>query len=160
MRWDLIEKFEVLRKGCYSRATKSFTGSEDFFSEHFPSRPLVPETLLIEMIAQTGGVLLGVGIRFEKEVILAKIREAKFPRQVRPPCQFLVEATIEEEREEGAWIAGTVKLDGQVVAEAKILLITIEALDQGRKRQVVFNENFLKHYRILEIVKMSEEAPL
>ena len=112
------------------------------------------------MIAQTGGVLLGVGIRFEKEVILAKIREAKFPRQVRPPCQFLVEATIEEEREEGAWIAGTVKLDGQVVAEAKILLITIEALDQGRKRQVVFNENFLKHYRILEIVKMSEEAPL
>ena len=157
MRWDLIEHFEVLKKGHYSRARKSFTGEEDFFKDHFPGRPLVPETLLVEMIAQAGGVLFGVGINFEKEVILAKISEARFLREVPPPCQLLVEATIEKEREEGAWISGTVNLGGDLVAEAKILLITIETLGEDRRKQIVFNENFLKHYDILNVVKMSEE---
>ncbi len=118
---------------------------------------MVPETLLVEMIAQTGGVLFGVGINFEKEVILAKISEARFLREISPPCRLLVEATIEKEREEGAWISGTVKLGGELVAEAKILLITVETLGEDHQKQVVFNENFLRHYDILNVVKMSEE---
>ncbi len=157
MRWDLIEHFDVLKKGHYSRARKSFTGEEDFFKDHFPGRPLVPETLLVEMIAQTGGVLFGVGINFEREVILAKIGEARFFREIPPPCQFLVEATIEEEREEGALITGTVKLGDAVVAEAKILLITIDGLGEGNQKQIVFNENFFKHYDILNVIKTSQE---
>ena len=160
MRWDLIESFEVLKKGSYSRARKSFSGREGFFRDHFPGKPLVPETLMIEMIAQTGGVLLGVGINFEKEVILAKIGQAKFHRAVRPPCQFLIEATIDGEREEGAWILGTVKSDGKLIAEASILLVTIDSLENGHKKRIVFNEDFLKHYDILNVVKMSEEKSL
>ena len=157
MRWDLIESFEVLKKGSYSRARKSFSGTEDFFRDHFPGKPLVPETLMIEMIAQAGGVLLGVGINFEKEVILAKIGQARFYRTVRPPCQLLVEATIEAEREEGAWISGTVKLENELVAEAGAFLVTIDFLDNGDRKKIVFNEDFLKHYDILNVVRMSEE---
>ena len=101
----------------------------------------------------------GVGINWEKKVILPKISDARFFREIPPPCQLLVEATIEKEREEGAWISGTVKLGGDLVAEAKILLITIETLGEDHRKQVVFNENFLKHSDILNVVKMSEEKP-
>ncbi|OIO37069.1 MAG: hypothetical protein AUJ72_05305 [Candidatus Omnitrophica bacterium CG1_02_46_14] len=155
MRWDLIEKFEVLKKGEVASAVKSFTGFEDFFSENFPGNPLVPEPLFIEMIAQAGGVLFGLGLDFKKEVILAKILEANFFQSVKPPCQFLIEARVDDEREEGAWISGTVKLGEKIVAEASILLVTIDSLE-GNKTQVVFNENFLKHYDIYHIAKVSE----
>jgi 3-hydroxyacyl-[acyl-carrier-protein] dehydratase len=155
MRWDLIEKFEVIKKGEVALAVKGFTGSEDFFSEHFPGNPLVPEPLFIEMIAQTGGVLFGLGLDFKKEVILAKIMEANFFQTVKPPCRFSIEARIDDEREEGAWISGTVKLGEETVAEASILLVSIDSLEKN-KTKIVFNDQFLKHYDIYRIAKASE----
>src|SRR6185295_8092778 len=103
MRWDLIDKFEILKKGQYVRAFKHFSGREDFFAENFPGNPSVPEPLFIEMIAQTSGVLFGFGFDFKKEVILAKILTAEFFSAVKPPCRLEVEARINDEREEGAW---------------------------------------------------------
>lgn len=109
---------------------------------------------MIEMIAQTGGVLLGLGVDFKKEVILTKIASARFSRPVAPPCQFEIETQIEDAREEGAWIAGVVRLGNEVVAEAKILLVTMENLD-GRKN-IVFSDTFLKHFDVYRIAKNSE----
>jgi len=111
---------------------------------------------MIEMIAQVGGVLFGLGIDFKKEVILAKIEAARFERAVAPPCEFVVEAKIEEEREEGAWVSGTVKLDGQTIATARILLVTIDSLTDSPGKKIVFNDRFLKHYDIYRVAKQSE----
>ncbi len=154
MRWHLIDKFEVLKKGGFSRAVKTFTGEEDFFKEHFEGMPMVPETLFIEMVAQAGGVLLGLDQDFQKEVILAKIDHARFGPAVVPPCTLAIEALIEEQREEGAWITGRVLCRGTLAAQIKILLITLDALEGGKN--IVFNDNFLKHFRVYEIAKMSE----
>ena len=155
MRWDLIEKFEILKKGEYAAAVKSFTGREDFFSEHFPGHPLVPEPLFVEMIAQAGGVLFGLGLDFKKEVILAKILNASFFRAVRPPCSFWVEVRIDEEREEGAWISGFVKQGDETIAKASILLVTIDSLEANKKK-IVFNDDFLEHFDVYNVAKASE----
>ncbi len=156
MRWDLIEKFDAIKKGEYALAGKGFTGCEDFFAEHFPGNPLVPEPLFVEMIAQAGGVLFGLGLDFKKEVILAKILDANFFRPVKPPCQFLIEARIDDEREEGAWISGSVKLGDETIAEASILLVTIDSLEKNKKK-IVFNDHFLRHFDIYHVAEISEE---
>ena len=155
MRWDLIEKFEILKRGEVAKAFRNFTGREDFLSEHFPGNPLIPEPLFVEMIAQAGGVLFGLGLDFKKEVILAKIAKAGFFRPVKPPCHLGVEARIEEEREEGAWVSGGVKLDGQNVAEASILLVTVDIFQENKSR-IVFNDDFLEHFDIYNIARASE----
>jgi 3-hydroxymyristoyl/3-hydroxydecanoyl-(acyl carrier protein) dehydratase len=157
MRWDLIDKFEILKKGSHSRARKAFSGREDFFQEHFSGRPLVPEPLFIEMVAQSGGVLFGLALDFKKEVILAKISDARFFAEVAPPCELVVEARVEGEREEGAWIWGRVDLDGRAVAEVRLLLVSMEKLG-ARRDSVVFNEGFLEHYDVHNIAKASEAA--
>ena len=158
MRWDLIERFEILKKGDHARAVKSFSGKEDFFEEHDPGHPRMPEPLFLEMIAQTGGVLFGLGIDFKKEVILAKIGQGRFYEPVPPPCDFTIDAAIDDAREEGAWISGTVKSGERLVAEASILLVTMDALDASHSQRIVFNENFLKHYGIFQVVKSSGAA--
>ena len=156
MRWDLIDRFEVLKKGVFARAQKSFDGGEDFFAEHDPGRPRVPEPLFLEMIAQAGGVLFGLGIDFKKEVILAKIEGARFERSVAPPCDLEVEARLEEEREEGAWVSGSVRQNGRDVASARILLVTMESLSESGNGTIVFNDRFLKHYDIYNVARKSE----
>ena len=155
MRWDLIDKFEIIKKGEYARAVKNFSGREDFFVENFPKNPIVPETLFIEMIAQTGGVLFGFGLDFKKEVILAKILTAEFFDAVKPSCHLEVEARIDDEREEGAWISGVVNVSGSKAAEASILLVTVDSL-KDKKSKIVFNDDFLKHFDIYNIAKASE----
>lgn len=159
MRWDLLDKFHVLKKGQTAKAVKTFSGKEDFFAEHFPGRPLVPEPLFIEMIAQAGGVLLGLGIDFKKEVILAKIAKANFLKAVAPPCSLEVEAKIDEAREEGAWISGTVRHHNTLIAEATLLLVTMDSLVEGLNGKIVFNDSFLKHYDVYEVAKMSLGLP-
>ncbi|MBI2095218.1 MAG: hypothetical protein HYT89_03525 [Candidatus Omnitrophica bacterium] len=148
MRWDLLDRFEVLRRGDLARASKSFSGREDFFKDHLPARPLVPEVLFIEMIAQAGGVLYGLGFDFKKEVILAKVNQSRFFRPVAPPCAFLVEARVADEKEEGAMITGVVREGGTPVAEAEILLVTMDSLDGGVGKRIVFSEHFLKEFDI------------
>ena len=104
------------------------------------------------MMAQAGGVLFGLGLDFKKEIILAKIEDARFFSEVAPPCELVIEACIEEEREEGAWIEGAVTHKNQKVAEAKILLAAVESLVEG-KAQIVFNEPFMKKYQIREVAR-------
>ncbi len=155
MRWDLLEKFEILRRGDFARALKRFSGKENFFKDHFPTKPLVPEVLFVEMIAQVGGVLYGLGFDFKKEVILAKVSSARFLRPVSPPCSLVVEARVEDEREEGAVITGVVKENGILAAEARILLVTMDSLSGENGKCIVFSENFLKQFDIYRVVEMS-----
>ena len=156
MRWDLVDGFSVLKKGKLSRASKEFSGEEDFFAEHRPGAPSVPEPFFIEMIAQTGGVLYGLGIGFKKEVILVKIEDAVFHAAVRPPCRLDIEAHIDGDSEDGAWVSGSVSCGGKVVASAKILLIAIESLNGLPAGKVVFNDEFLSHYDVWNVAKKSE----
>lgn len=156
MRWELLDQFDVLKKNQIAKARKFFSGEEDFFKEHYPARPLIPESLYIEMIAQAGGVLYGLGLDFEKEVILAKISGARFHEWVAPPCELEVEGIVTDEREEGAWVQGKVFLKKKLVAEAEILLVTMSSESLGFNKKIVFNDGFLKHYDILNIAKKSE----
>jgi 3-hydroxyacyl-[acyl-carrier-protein] dehydratase len=155
MRWLLLTRFEVLKKHSHSRARMSFSGSEDFFADHYPQKPSVPQTLMIEMIAQTGGVLYGLDIDFAKEVILAKIDQAEFPVEVLPPCELVVEARIEEESDSGVWISGTVRCQDQKVAAARLMLITTESL-RGDGQMVVFNKRFMDYFDIVNVAKKNE----
>ena len=153
MRWDLLDKFTELQKGKRALAVKRFVGDEDFFSEHYPGKPVVPETFLLEMIAQAGGVLFGLSLNFKKEVILAKIDGARFHKQLLPPCDLTVEALMEMQREEGARVIGTVKQDGEPVAEAEIFLVAMDSLTGKPGGQVVFSDKFLTHYDIHALAK-------
>ncbi len=157
MRWELLDNFDFLKKHSRAVARKAYSGKEDFFSEHTPGRPRVPEPLFLEMIAQTGGVLYGLGLDFKKEVILAKITQAKFGSPVAPPCEFTVEARIRDEREEGALIWGAVKCKGVEVASAEILLVAVEAGTLAGRGKIVFNDTFMTHFKIYEVAERSEK---
>ena len=103
-------------------AIKNVTINEPIFNGHFPGRPVFPGVLLIEGMAQAGGLLLlqDVPDRSKKLIYFAGIEEAKFRRPVVPGDQVRYELEVLRLRSTFSKLAGKVTVDGQLCAEAVI----------------------------------------
>ncbi|HYN23062.1 MAG TPA: 3-hydroxyacyl-ACP dehydratase FabZ [Thermoanaerobaculia bacterium] len=103
-------------------AIKNVTINEPYFMGHFPGRPVVPGVLLVEGLAQAGGLLLLQDIpdREKKLIYFMGIEEAKFRRPVVPGDQVRYELEVLRLRSSYAKLAGKVLVDGQLCAEAVI----------------------------------------
>ena len=101
---------------------KNVTANEQFFQGHFPGQPIMPGVLLLEVMAQTGGVLArktaeGKG---RPTVFLTGIEKAKFRRPVVPGDQLRVE--VEVLRRKGPFwkMSGRIVVDESLVCEAEM----------------------------------------
>jgi beta-hydroxyacyl-ACP dehydratase FabZ len=102
---------------------KNVTINEPFFVGHFPGFPVMPGVLIIEAMAQTGGVLILRDIPdcHEKLVLFASIEKARFRRPVLPGDQLRMEIDVLALRKAFCQMKGKAIVNGQVVAEAVIL---------------------------------------
>jgi 3-hydroxyacyl-[acyl-carrier-protein] dehydratase len=101
-------------------AIKNVTINEEVFLGHFPGRPVMPGVLLIEGMAQAGGLLLlhDLPQRENKLLLFAGIEEAKFRRPVVPGDQVRYEVEVLRLRSTFCKVAGKALVDGELAAEA------------------------------------------
>jgi 3-hydroxyacyl-[acyl-carrier-protein] dehydratase len=140
MRWIWIDRFLEFNRGRSARAVKNLSRAEDYFAEHFPGYPVMPATLILEGLAQTGGILVGEVNDFKEKVVLAKIPKAVFHREMLAGEQLIYEVEVQHQRPEGAAVAGRVLVEGVVTAEAEIFFAH---LDQARSKQLFGDHNFV-----------------
>jgi len=105
-------------------ATKNVTGGEDFFVGHFPGAPVMPGVLLMECLAQAAGIFLlkAAPDPREVEIQVVGIDEAKFRRPVTPGDQLELQVGLTHRRGGLCRFRGEVRVGGQRVAEARLLL--------------------------------------
>jgi 3-hydroxyacyl-[acyl-carrier-protein] dehydratase len=140
MRWIWIDRFTKFESRKTATAVKCLSMAEDHFTEHFPGHPVMPAALMLEGLAQTGGILVGEANDFKEKVILAKIPSAKFTREARPGEMLTYTADILDLRPEGAMILGMVTVNGETIGEAEIFFAH---LDQNRSAAMFGAENFV-----------------
>ena len=140
MRWTWIDRFTAFESGKRAVAVKNLSLAEDHFADHFPGFPVMPAPLILEGLAQTGGILVGEANEFREKVVLAKIPTAKFHREAGPGETLTYTADLVDLRPEGAVVKGRVTSGDELVAEAEIFFAH---LDQNRSRQVFGDENFV-----------------
>ena len=101
-------------------AIKNVTINEQFFLGHFPGRPVMPGVLLIEGLAQAGGLLVlhDLPQREGKLLYFAGIEEAKFRRPVVPGDQIRYEVEVLRLRSTFCKVAGRALVEGELAAEA------------------------------------------
>ncbi|GAC1659585.1 MAG: 3-hydroxyacyl-ACP dehydratase FabZ [Acidobacteriaceae bacterium] len=111
-------------------AIKNVTANEPFFTGHFPEVPIMPGVLVVEAMAQTGGVLLMREIpdRDKKLVVFTSIERAKFRRPIVPGDQLRIEVNVLVWRRSAGKMEGKAYVDGKVACEATI---TCQVVSKG-----------------------------
>ncbi len=105
-------------------ALKNVTMNEPFFQGHFPGKPIMPGVLIIEALAQAGGVLAyqsGGGNNRGRLIYFMGMDQVRFRKPVVPGDQLIFEAKILKWRSKVAKMSGTAKVDNQLVAEAELM---------------------------------------
>src|SRR5438105_1307389 len=133
MRWIWIDRFLTFESGKSARAVKNLSLAEDHFREHFPGYPVMPASLILEGLAQTGGILVGEANQFREKVVLAKIPWARFQQEAFAGDQLIFDVELLQLRAEGASVTGRVTVDQTLIAEAEIFFAH---LDRSRSQQL------------------------
>jgi UDP-3-O-[3-hydroxymyristoyl] N-acetylglucosamine deacetylase/3-hydroxyacyl-[acyl-carrier-protein] dehydratase len=107
---------------------KNVTINEAFFQGHYPGDPIMPGVLIIEALAQIGGVLLSQELKHKGKVaVLLSLDKVKFRRAVRPGDQLILEARTIRVRSSTGHVKGLARVTGELVAEAEIKFILTDA---------------------------------
>ena len=120
----LIDRIVRFVPGEEIVALKNVTMNELFFQGHFPAKPVMPGVLIIEALAQAGGILAAEirGAKKQGEIIYFMGMDAvRFRKPVVPGDQLMLEARVLKMRSRVAKMAGRALVDGQLVAEAELM---------------------------------------
>lgn len=142
MRWLLLDEIAEIQKGRRARSLS-----------RIPSGEVSPEILLIEMMAQTGGVLLGAENEFKDNVVFAKIEACEFPERGEPGEAVEIVAVSNELKPEGSWIEGVVQNPRGIYAKARLMLVSAGKLVPEQIHSITFHKAFMEHFKVKEKVR-------
>jgi UDP-3-O-[3-hydroxymyristoyl] N-acetylglucosamine deacetylase / 3-hydroxyacyl-[acyl-carrier-protein] dehydratase len=118
----LVDRITEIEPGKRVVGIKNVTINEPFFQGHFPGHPIMPGVLIVEAMAQVGGMLLlgGLDQPDTKVVYFMSLDNIKFRKPVKPGDQLVFEVEIIQIRGKVCKTRGVAKVDGEVVAEAEM----------------------------------------
>ena len=121
----LIDRVVAIEPGKSIHAYKNVTINEPFFVGHFPHHPVMPGVLIMEALAQAAGILSfkteGKKPTQNDVFYFAGIDDARFKRPIMPGDQLNLHVEIERQMR-GDWkFKGEARVDGQLVAEARLM---------------------------------------
>lgn len=139
MRWLLLDKVHSIQKG-----KKAVTSSK------VPQAPYSAEVLFVEMMAQTGGLLVGAESDYQKDLVFAKIENATITNLPKPGTPIQIEAWSESLGTEGGWLEANITCAEGPVATAKLLLMAVSGLSSGQMGSITFHQAFMNHFSVRE----------
>ena len=163
MRWFQIDQFEEFVCGQHAVARKVVSLSEPHVCDYIPGYPTIPPSLMVEGIAQTGGLLVGQKFDWEAKVVLAKVTKVSFDSIPRPGDILRYKATIERMTDDGGIVAGTVTMNGEPMGKAEIVFAYLNAT-AGFEDTKLFPPSdllqMLRSTRLFEVAVKQDGTPL
>jgi 3-hydroxyacyl-[acyl-carrier-protein] dehydratase len=161
MRWYWIDRFIEFESGRRAKAIKNISLAEEHLHDHFPGYPVMPNSLIIEGLAQTGGLLVCESGGFREKVVLAKVSRARFYAEAVPGDTLIYTATVGYIRKDGAMVGATSHKGDQLQAEMEIFFAH---LDGEFQKKTLFQPGALLHMmrvlRAFEVGRAADGSPL
>ena len=132
----LIDRVLEIVPGEKAVAIKNVTFNEPQFTGHWPENPVMPGVLMLEAMAQTGGILLlSAPEDAGKSALFAGLDEVRFRRQVIPGDQLRFVATMERRKRNIVKLHAVASVDGEVAVEGDFLFALADDDEQERSNQ-------------------------
>jgi 3-hydroxyacyl-[acyl-carrier-protein] dehydratase len=140
VRYLLLDRITLLAPPR-AEGVKCVSLSDDIFEDHFPGHPIMPGALLVESMAQLGGVLVEACMRerdrHDLHALLVMCDRVRFRNVVRPGDKVILATDVQRVTEDGGRVNATAHVDGALVAEAELTFafakVTHAALVARRK---------------------------
>lgn len=122
----LVDRILELEPGVRSVGIKNVTANEPFFMGHFPEYPVMPGVLIVEALAQTGGVALKVMDEYkDKLALFAGINNVRFKRQVKPGDQLIMTVELGQFRRGIGTCTASATVDGELACKGELMFALV-----------------------------------
>jgi len=123
----LVDRILELEPGVRAVGIKNVTINEEFFNGHFPGRPMKPGVMVLESMAQVGGILLMASAdNHGKLAVFGGMDRVRFRKPVVPGDQLVSEVRLLKVHGEYGKVKAIGRVNGEVVAEAEYLYILLK----------------------------------
>ena len=140
MRWIWIDRFVDFKSQVSATTIKNVSLAEEHLHDHWEDFPIMPVSLIVEGMAQTGGILVGQARDFREKVVLAKINKAEISGIVVPGDQLKYHAELVTITDQAASTHGTVYKNGQEIGTIDLMFSHVDQNMAGLKFP---KENFI-----------------
>jgi 3-hydroxyacyl-[acyl-carrier-protein] dehydratase len=126
MRWFWIDRYTEFVRHRRARAVKAVTLAEEHLHDHFPGAALMPNSLIVEGMAQTAGLLVADAIEYNRRVVLAKVAQAEFQFDAVPGDSIRFRAEILDLKPTGSLTQVTSTVGDKVQGQAELFFAHLE----------------------------------
>jgi 3-hydroxyacyl-[acyl-carrier-protein] dehydratase len=122
-----VSEVTAVDPGVSARGRWDLSGDEAFFGGHFPGRPTLPGVLMVESMAQLGGIAVLLDPRYAGKLpLFGGIERARFRRQVVPGDSLELEVVMDRLSARAGKGHGTATVGGQTACEADLLFVIVD----------------------------------
>ena len=150
MRWFWIDRFTEFVSGEYATAVKCISLADEVTDNYSPGRPYYPSSMIIEGMAQAGGLLIDQLNDFSGRVVLAKVQSSEFFFEALPGDQLHFRVEIQDQMDIGSLVNGTVHCRGQLQANINLMFATLND-ERFENVQLFEPAEFCRMIRLLKL---------
>jgi len=142
MHWSWVDRFTVFESHKQAEAIKAISLAEDHMHDHFRHHPIMPGSLMIEGLAQTGGLLVCEATGYQAKVVLAKISKIIFhDTEIVPGDLLTYRASLDSLRDDGAVVVVSAHRKDELIVEGEFVFAHLST--GGFKETALFHDGDL-----------------
>lgn len=160
MHWCWIDRFVEFHGGSRAKAVKNFSLAESYLRDYYPCHPIMPNSMIVEGMGQTGMYLSCEAIGYSQLIMLAKVASVRFHFAVRPGDMLTYSLSINSIQEQGVSVTAVSHVGDRLQGEADLLYARVADRSSDGRDDLREMARQMRLFGVYDVGESSDGSPL